>query len=167
MLLSIKINGKDIVLNDDFSFAINRENPIFNNPETLAGDYIESMTFQMKGNRDTFQNINRIESAAGAGFQPVPQAPSPSERAGGEVSIYYNNHHLISGTFTVKSATNNHITGDAKLNALSFFNAIKDLKLTDIPDSEMFRLGNDQKEVIKQINSITLNDNNIFPFRFC
>jgi hypothetical protein len=66
----------------------------------------------------------------------------------------------------VKQATEKSITGDAKLNALSFFNLIKDLKLTDIPDTEVFELGDNQKEVKQTINDIGLDKPNNFPFRF-
>ena len=154
MLLSIKINGKEIVLQEDFSFAISRENPIFNDPETLAGDYIESMTFPMKGNRDIFQNMNRIENRH-------------KEREF-DISIFYNNYHLISGTFTVKSAGADFITGDAKLNALSFFNKIKDLKLTDIEDNEVFFLGFTQNDIKNNITRVAKDLSTYFdyPFRF-
>jgi len=140
-MLSIKLNGNNVVLNSDFSFSISRENPIFNDPETLAGDYIESMTFPIKGNRHIFKNVNRITSRI--------------EVADYDIEIFYNGYHLISGTFTIKSADNDYITGDTKLNALSFFYKIRDLKLTDIPDEEMVILGITQENIKQQINNIT------------
>ena len=152
MLLSIKINGKEVVLKNDFSFSMTRENPIFNDPETLSGDYIESITFPMNGNRDIFQNMHRITSS----IRDVEY----------DISIFYNNYHLTSGTYTVKKAGQDYITGDAKLNALSFFNKIKDLKLSDIPDTEMFHLGNTNTAVRNKINSITTNSPQNIPFRF-
>ena len=123
-MLSIKLNGQPVVLKEDFSFSMTRENPIFNDPEALAGDYIESMTFPMEGNRVIFQNSNRISSnIRGVDY---------------DIAIYFNGYHLVTGTFTVKSAGADYISGDAKLNALSFFYKIKDLKMTDLPETEVF-----------------------------
>ena len=140
-MLSIKLNGQPVVLKEDFSFSMTRENPIFNDPEALAGDYIESMTFPMEGNRLIFQNSNRISSnTRGVDY---------------EIAIYFNGYHLVTGTFTVKSAGADYISGDAKLNALSFFYKIKDLKMTDIPDEEGFNLGGLTFNVKEQINKIS------------
>ena len=152
-MLSIKLNGKPVVLKEDFSFSMTRENPIFNDPETLAGDYIESMTFPMEGNRKIFQNSNRISSNV--------------KNLDYDISIYFNGYHLVTGTFTIKSAGADYVTGDTKLNALSFFYKIKDLKMTDLPETEVFSLGTEQHIIGNRINEISFGISTYnFPFVF-
>lgn len=148
-MLAITLNGKPVVLDADTSFTFKRENDMFNDPDTLSGDYIEALSIPLKGNSTILQNINRLTSNI--------------RNKEFDIEIFYNGLKIIEGTYSIKgkNMTQTHVNGDVKINANHFFNLIADKKLIDIEDRDY-----EIEDFHNIVSLISENDLPDYPFRF-
>lgn len=127
--IDIEVNGKELVLPQDFSLDITEENPLFHDSVTMHSDPV---TAPMEGNRQIFQNVDHPQSD----MRPISLENLPA-------IIRAEGFPLRSGVVVIQE--NEELVEDFAFNidqsAMTLDDIIGDMKCQDVPLLDRIPIG--------------------------